>query len=108
MYIVLFSSSNLGGSGPPTPENTAEEFILTLKTLEQKIMKRIKDVKPMVMTAKDEDNYEKADCCHLRKKPFISGEKRVRDHDHLTGQYRGAAHNKCNLEEGKKRTRNYK
>jgi FtsZ-binding cell division protein ZapB len=30
------------------------------------------------------------------------GEDRVRDHDHLAGKYRGAAHNKCNLEEGKK------
>eukprot|EP01050_Picozoa_sp_SAG11_P027702 SAG11_NODE_7121_length_1189_cov_231.339450_1_plen_191_part_10 len=89
-------------------QNTAEEFILSLKGLEHKIMKRIKDVKPMVMTAKDEDNFEKADCCHLCKKPFVSGEKPVRDHDHLTGQYRGAAHNKCNLEEGKKRTRNFK
>eukprot|EP01044_Picomonas_judraskeda_P046439 COSAG03_NODE_25918_length_262_cov_1.276074_1_plen_80_part_00 len=35
------------------------------------------------------------------------GKDKVRDHDHLTGKYRGAAHNSCNLEEGKKRTRHY-
>ena len=31
----------------------------------------------------------------------------MRDHDHLTGKYRGAAHSVCNLEEGKKRTKRF-
>ena len=33
--------------------------------------------------------------CHICNQPL--GEDRVRDHDHLTGVYRGAAHNYCNL-----------
>jgi hypothetical protein len=44
--------------------------------------------------------------CHFCKKPC--GEDRVRDHDHITGEYRGMAHNFCNLEEGKKNTEHYK
>ena len=30
-------------------------------------------------------------------KPFKSADKKVRDHDQLTGEYRGPAHNACNL-----------
>eukprot|EP01050_Picozoa_sp_SAG11_P029037 SAG11_NODE_8012_length_1069_cov_146.385567_1_plen_322_part_10 len=45
-------------------------------------------------------------CCHFCQKPC--GEDKVKDHDHLTGEYRGPAHSKCNLEEGKKNTRRYK
>ena len=57
------------------------------------------------MTKNDEKDFANATCCSFCKKP-LNGDK-VRDHDHLTGKYRGAAHNKCNLEEGKKRTRHY-
>ena len=30
-------------------------------------------------------------------KPFKSADKKVRYHNHLTGEYRGPAHNACNL-----------
>ena len=33
--------------------------------------------------------------CHICKE--IIGNRKVRDHCHLTGKYRGAAHNKCNI-----------
>ena len=35
------------------------------------------------------------DHCHICKE--IIGNGKVRDHCHLTGKYRGAAHNKCNI-----------
>ena len=35
--------------------------------------------------------------CHICKKPFKAGEEKVRDHCHLTGKFRGAAHTRCNL-----------
>ena len=35
--------------------------------------------------------------CYLCDKPFTDENYKVADHDHLTGKYRGAAHNECNL-----------
>ena len=51
--------------------------------------------KPLVMNSKTQKSFEEAKTCHI-----CSGElkkDKVRDHCHFTGQYRGAAHNKCNL-----------
>ena len=49
---------------------------------------------PMVMTPADIEDFAAATTCHICGK---DGTRMVRDHDHLTGTYRGAAHNKCNL-----------
>ena len=62
--------------------------------------KKIKDIlaSPIAMiplTAKQANEYSTAESCHICTEPL--GADKVRDHDHLTGEYRGAAHNQCNL-----------
>ena len=44
------------------------------------------------------DEFTSAEKCHICEKRFKDADKRVRDHDHLTGDYRGPAHNSCNLQ----------
>ena len=51
--------------------------------------------KKMFLTEEDLDKFEKATKCHICDKPL--GKDRVRDHCHLTGKFRGAAHNGCNI-----------
>ena len=51
--------------------------------------------KPLRLTQPEQKLFEKAKTCHICNKDL--GEDKVRDHCHFTGQYRGAAHNKCNL-----------
>jgi len=51
--------------------------------------------KPMRMTRKDWDAHNSATICHVCEKA-LNGDS-VRDHCHITGDYRGAAHNACNL-----------
>ena len=51
--------------------------------------------KKLKMTIEDENNYQNSQDC------WICNEKldkdKVRDHCHITGKYRGAAHSQCNL-----------
>ena len=51
----------------------------------------------MMFTKIDEQNFNNATACHICEQEFTSSDKRVRDHCHLTGLYRGSAHEKCNL-----------
>ena len=36
--------------------------------------------------------------CHICLRPFKEEDRKVRDHCHYTGKYKGAAHSKCNLQ----------
>ena len=41
--------------------------------------------------------YKKSTICHIFYKPFTPTNRKVRDHCHCTGLYRGPAHSLCNL-----------
>ena len=51
--------------------------------------------KPLRLTRAEQKSFEEATICHICSKKLEKD--KVRDHCHFTGQYRGAAHNKCNL-----------
>ena len=52
--------------------------------------------KPLVMTVRNERDFQNATKCHICARKFREGDK-VRDHCHITGEYCGAAHRDCNL-----------
>ena len=54
--------------------------------------------KPLKMTKDDEDEFQKAKACHICDKAYTDDDIRVRDHCHITGKYRGSAHQECNLQ----------
>ena len=49
--------------------------------------------KPLVMSPEDEDKFQKATSCHICGKKYKKTDKRVRDHCHINGEFRGSAHN---------------
>ena len=53
--------------------------------------------KPLRMTKDNEDKFQKAEECHICNKQYTEKDIRVRDHCHITGKYRGSAHQECNL-----------
>ena len=52
------------------------------------------------ITKEEEEQFKQASNCWICRKK-LNLEDRVRDHCHYTGQYRGAAHNICNLKYSK-------
>ena len=53
--------------------------------------------KPLKMTNKDEKSFKMATHCHICEKKYRVDDVPVRDHCHITGKYRGSAHQTCNL-----------
>ena len=51
--------------------------------------------KPLRLTSAEQKSFEESKTCHICNHELKKD--KVRDHCHFTGQYRGAAHNKCNL-----------
>ena len=62
----------------------------------KKVMKKHFN-KPLIMTELDEQEFEKATTCHICDKKYTEKDIRVRDHCHITGEFRGSAHQECNL-----------
>ena len=57
--------------------------------------------KPLKMTAENERDFQNSTSCDICGRKYKVGDddenKPVRDHCHITGKYRGSAHNGCNL-----------
>ena len=53
--------------------------------------------KPYIMTDKDHEDFKSSIKCWICQKIYEEGEVKVKDHGHVTGIYRGTAHQECNL-----------
>ena len=51
----------------------------------------------MTLTAEDTRNHFRAKTCYICEGAFTESNKKVKDICHRTGNYRGAAHNACNI-----------
>ena len=53
--------------------------------------------KPLEMTEGNEIDFQKATKCYICDQQYTDKDIRVRDHCHITGEFRGSAHQDCNL-----------
>ena len=72
-------------------ENMLEEVKYCKKVMEKHFNK------PLRMTKENEQEFKKAKECHICDKKYTEKDILVRDHCHITGKYRGSAHQECNL-----------
>ena len=71
-------------------DDVAQIFIDTLEKNIKDIYKKFKFSKSMIITMHDKLVYDNSTLCHICNKEL--GKDRGRDHCHLTGKFRGAAH----------------
>lgn len=74
-----------------------EWFVNELATVVKKVDWVINNPKPLKMSMEDEVLFFMADKCHICGGEFGVDDVKVRDHSHITGEFRDAAHQKCNL-----------
>lgn len=89
-------------------EDVARKFVESLEGSLKFLYKNFLERKKCIeMTMEDMKSYAEAMYCSicggeigrlLDEEGNDLGKDKVRDHDHLTGKYRGAAHNLCNLQ----------
>ena len=72
-------------------ENMLEEVNWCKQTMEEQFNK------PLEMTEENETDFQKATKCHICDQQYQDKDIRVRDHCHITGEFRGSAHQDCNL-----------
>ena len=79
-------------------EDVSRKFVEMLEEDIKKIFQQFNFSKKMVISPQEQKDFLNTEFCWICQKKFKKDEKKVRDHDHFTGKFRGAAHNKCNLQ----------
>ena len=72
-------------------------MLVEMTKIFDKCIEQMKKNQKLVMSAEDTMDFENATHCSICEEPIEKAEIRGRDHDHLTGAYRGCTHQKCNL-----------
>ena len=77
-------------------DDAAQLFVNSLEKEVKRIYNKILKIKKnKIKNQEDIDHFNSATTCHICEEE-LDGDK-IWDHCHITGKYRGAAHNKCNL-----------
>ena len=72
-----------------------EKMLEEVKSCKAVIRKRFNE--PLVMTEDDEQRFRTMDRCHICGEKYTDKDVRIRDHCHITGTFKGSAHQECNL-----------
>ena len=84
-------------------EDISKKFIKHITNLTLQIYQNYyKNPKSMIFNSEDQKDFKSATKCHICEKKLFRDKVtkkilKVRGHCHFTGEYRGAAHNECNL-----------
>ena len=86
----LFPPQLVEWSGKTPDKDISKIIVDSLEKLIRDIYHKFKTKKKVKMTCEDEIAYQRAEYCHICEEELY--DDKVIDHWHLTGRYRGAAH----------------
>lgn len=69
--------------------NSVKWFVRELHDIARRVEGILNKIVPMVLTKAEEENFKNATHCHICEEKFNISDTRVRDHCHLSGNYRG-------------------
>ena len=106
-FVVVDRYGKLVHEFSYTGEDVVVQFIKNVVRCEEVLINTTKFNKYMIFCEEDKDCFDSSTVCHICKNkrkdkvtveyPFSKEDPKVRDHDHLTGKFLGAAHKTCNL-----------
>ena len=98
-YYIISELNDVLESGyyeSPLGYDNVDWFVQEIIKLENKMAFYFKETKQdIIMTQEDIEDFKNDNICRFCEKEILSD--KVRDHCHLTGKYRGPAHNTCNI-----------
>lgn len=81
-----------------TGSDCVDWFVNELYDISMHVASEIRQVTKMILSQSEETIFQNAQICHICHTEFDIIDQKVRDHSHLTGAFRGAAHIGCNLQ----------
>lgn len=95
-YIVSTTNNSYNKLVSYRGSDCVNKFVQYISEDAKKIYEVLNRNVPMLFTESDANDFRNATKCHICNHMLFS--VRVRDHCHVTGRYRGAAHRHCNLQ----------
>jgi hypothetical protein len=99
-YIIVRCDGQVKHGQLYRGENAAAQLLESLKNELEEINEVFENPMPLQMSREDWRAFDDAWACHICGGPLERDDgvdDKVRDHCHITGEFRGAAHNICNL-----------
>ena len=79
-------------------KDCVEKFCDYVKREAHRLYHMFPELSMIPLSIRQWKKYKKSTICHICYKPFTPTNRKVRDHCHYTGLYRGPAHSSCKFE----------
>lgn len=96
-YVVIGPNNEIVNQNFYLGVDAVKVFYEAMRMEMRYFLQILSQPKPLVLSPDEQEQFRAADRCIYCNEKFTKNNRKGRDHCHFTGQYRGAAHDSCNL-----------